>query len=74
MATLNHLEGAPPIYVEYWCFSGQIPNEVQGYATDIIEPMGESLESNVYEANWWRHWDTEKWGLRFRAIKGNLSL
>lgn len=74
MATLGHLEQAPPIYVEYWCSLDPMPTEIQGYATDIIEPMGESLESNAYEANWWRHWDTKTWGLRFRAVKGNLSL
>ncbi len=75
MATLAPLPGVKPLYVEYWCSDEVIPKDIQGYATDIIEPaQGESLESNLLEANWWRHWDMEKWGLRFRAVKGTLGL
>lgn len=74
MAAMPPLAGIDPIYVEYWCFQDEISRDVEGYATDIIQPEGESLESNVLEADWGRHWDMERWGLRFRVLKGNLSL
>lgn len=74
MAAMSPLDGIDPLYMEYWCFEGEVSRDVEGYATDIIKPEGESLESNVLEANWWRHWDMERWGLRFRVLKGNLTL
>ncbi len=75
MASLPPLPGVRPIYVEYWCSDKAIPDDISGYATDIIKQEGESLESNVFfEASWWRHWDMKKWGLRFRAVKGTLAL
>lgn len=75
MATLSPLSGVKPVYIEYWCSDEAIPDDIAGYATDIIKQEGESLESNVLlEANWWRHWDMKKWGLHFRSVKGTLSL
>lgn len=73
MATLLPLPGIKPISVTYSC-GGYLSQEWLRYYDYLIIPNGESLESNVLEANWWRHWDMDRWGLHFRESAGNLSL
>ncbi|KAA0205821.1 hypothetical protein EDM68_04410 [Candidatus Uhrbacteria bacterium] len=74
MASLPPLEGVIPLEVEYSCDQARLRTLLLETVDVVIEPEGESLESNTFEADWRRHWDSDRWGLRFRTLKGTLSL